>query len=271
MEYIIYCDESLSKGEYFSHFYGGVLVKSRDFYEVNNALENRKVELNLFGEIKWTKVTAQYLDKYKMMMDVFFSFIGCRKLKMRIMFQDSRQTIHEPERGLQYHLLYYQFIKHAFGLAYHRNNPKRDTILKLFFDEIPDTRAQNDEFKAHLQYLQELSLFHSARIKIKNENISEIDSHKHPLQQCMDIVLGAMAFHLNKLHLEIPSGATEPGKKTKAKEELFQHILHLIREVNSDPNFNIYENTQPETGRARWRVPYRHWKFVPAEFRNKGI
>ncbi|MBR1522635.1 MAG: hypothetical protein IJ627_03075 [Bacteroidales bacterium] len=84
----------------------------------------------------------------------------------------------------------------------------------------------------------------------------------------MDIVLGAMAFHMNKMHLVTGSTGTL-GKKTQAKEELFQHILGLIKEANGDPDFDIYENTQPETGRGRWRVPYRHWKFVPAEFREK--
>lgn len=271
MDYMIFCDESLSRGEFYSHFYGGVLVRSRDYNATIKALEEKKAELNVLGEIKWTKVTAPYLEKYKQIMDLFFSFIGQKKLKMRVMFQDSKQTIPGQEKALQYHLLYYQFIKHAFGLAYHHNNPKRNTNLKLFFDEIPDTRSQNDEFKAHIQYLQELTLFKNAIIRIKIDDIAEIDSHKHVLQQCMDIVLGAMAFHLNNQHLVIPEGAKEPGKKTRAKEELFQHILGLIRQVNKDADFNIYENTQPETGRARWRVPYRHWKFVPAEFRDKGV
>ena len=138
------------------------------------------------------------------------------------------------------------------------------------FDELPDTRTQNDEFKAHLNYLQELSLFHNAKIVIKPWDISEIDSRKHPIQQCMDIVLGAMAFHMNRMHLATPDGnSSAPGKKTLAKEELFQHILCLIKEANGTQDFDIYENTQPETGRGRWRVPYRHWKFVPAEFREK--
>lgn len=53
----------------------------------------------------------------------------------------------------------------------------------------------------------------------------------------MDIVLGAMTFHLNNQHMVIPEGAMEPGKKTKAKEELFQHILGLIRQVNKNADF----------------------------------
>ena len=267
MEYMIFCDESTSKGKYYSHFYGGVLVKNRDYQAINTALENKKKELNLYGEIKWTKTSAAYLDKYKQMMTLFFHYIGQNKLKMRVMFQETSQIVVGQGKAQHYHLLYYQFIKHAFGLAYHDNNPKRPTRLKLFFDEIPDTQLQNDVFKAHLRYLQELSLFRNAKIVIKSCDISEIDSHKHPIQQCMDIVLGAMAFHLNKFHLVIPEGGTEPGQKTRAKEELFQHILSLIKAAIKNPHFNIYENTQPETGRGRWVIPYRHWKFVPEEFR----
>ena len=42
MEYIIYSDESISRGEYFSDFFGGVLVRSRDIYEVTTAIEAKE-------------------------------------------------------------------------------------------------------------------------------------------------------------------------------------------------------------------------------------
>ena len=42
MEYIIYSDESVSKGEYFSDFFGGALVTNTNFNEVNSALEAKK-------------------------------------------------------------------------------------------------------------------------------------------------------------------------------------------------------------------------------------
>ena len=63
MEYLIYCDESLFKGRLYSHFYGGALVRQSDFKEVKEALEAKKLQLNLLGEIKWTKVTSNYLSK----------------------------------------------------------------------------------------------------------------------------------------------------------------------------------------------------------------
>lgn len=267
MDYIIYCDESLPKGQFFSHFYGGALVRSKDYIEVKDALDAKKEELNLLGEIKWTKVSANYLGKYLEMMDLYFKFIKEGKIKVRIMFQATDQIIHEQSDAMQYHLLYYQFIKHAFGLQY-RDEYKNEAVnLKLFFDEIPDTKEQNDDFKAHLCYLQELQQFKKANIKIKHDDISEIDSHKHSIQQCMDIILGAMAFRLNNLHIVIPYGANEPGKKTKAKEALFNHILELIQEVDDIKVFKIGDNTEPNTAKSRWSTPYRHWCFVPAKLR----
>ena len=64
MEYIIYCDESVTDGKYYSDFFGGVLVRSGDFDEIKDTLEAKKQELNLLNEIKWSRVTENYLDKY---------------------------------------------------------------------------------------------------------------------------------------------------------------------------------------------------------------
>ena len=272
MEYIIYSDESVSKGGLFSDFFGGALVTNKNFGEVDSALTLRKQELNILGEIKWTKVSSAYLDKYKQMMDTFFSFIKAGKVKLRIMFQETRhdgQQLHQGQIANRYHLLYYQFIKHAFGLVYHDGDPSETVYLKLYFDKLPASTPENDAFKAHIAYLQNLWQFRRARIVIRPDDISEIDSKKHTIQQCMDIVLGAMAFHLNNKHLEIPPGATEPGNKTKAKEELFQHILALIKDADGIEDFDITKTTLPDRAKDRWIIPYRHWKFLAAEFRQK--
>ena len=71
MEYTIYCDESISNGKYYSDFYGGVLVRSSDLEFVKHSIDEKKKELNLFGEIKWTKVSENYLQKYMQIMTLF--------------------------------------------------------------------------------------------------------------------------------------------------------------------------------------------------------
>lgn len=72
MQYIIYCDESVKNGEYFSNFYGGALVRSIHLEEVKTALENKILELNIHGEVKWQKVTENYLEKYKELVNLVF-------------------------------------------------------------------------------------------------------------------------------------------------------------------------------------------------------
>jgi len=121
MEYFIYCDESLGKGKYYSDFFGGALVKSAHFEEVKVALEEKKAELNLKNEIKWVKVTENYLQKYMEMIDLFFSFIEQGKVKVRIMFRDTEKSPSDLSRDKidnRYSLLYYQFVKNAFGLCH---------------------------------------------------------------------------------------------------------------------------------------------------------
>jgi hypothetical protein len=107
-EYVIYCDESESKGSYFSNFYGGVLVRSSDLIGTVALLEHRKAELNLHREIKWQKVTATYLDKYCALMDAFFDLVKRDKIKVRVMFTQNRYVAQDLEpyhREHEYFLL----------------------------------------------------------------------------------------------------------------------------------------------------------------------
>jgi hypothetical protein len=114
VEYIIYCDESESKGRHFSNFYGGALVTSSDLPFVRDTLAKRKTELNLFGEIKWSKITPNYRQKYLDMVDCFFGLIASGKVKMRVMFTQnivrSRNLTKEHIKN-QYAILYYYFIR----------------------------------------------------------------------------------------------------------------------------------------------------------------
>lgn len=84
MKYIIYCDESSSSGPKYSDFFGGCIVASQAWNVATEALNKKKRELNLKGEIKWTKVTAQHLDRYIQVMDLFFDFVRDEKIRVRI-------------------------------------------------------------------------------------------------------------------------------------------------------------------------------------------
>ncbi len=168
------------------------------------------------------------------------------------------KQVTDEQRELRYYLLYYQFIKHAFGLQF--LEAPGDTRLRLYFDRFPDTGEKVERFKGYLHGLQENKYFRAARIAIGREDIAEVHSHDHVLLQCLDIVLGAMVFRLNDKHKEKPPGQRVRGKRTRAKEQLYKGILQEIRKLH--PNFNIGITTSGgKNGLSRWDKPYLHWEF----------
>lgn len=265
-EYIIYCDESADKGKFYSNFYGGVIVSSKDVENVNNLLREKASELGFTGEVKWQKVTAPYLDKYIQLINLFFDLMEQDLLKVRIMFTQNIniiRTTNEYQREYKYFLLYYQFIKHAFGLRFLPSTPQAPIRIRLYLDQLPDTKAKAQSFKGHIHGLQKDPIFRRIGLQFPEDQIAEINSKEHILLQCLDIVLGSMYFRLNDLHKEKPEGQRTRGKRTIAKEKLYKAISIRIRKLY--PNFNIGVSTSSEDKRNRFEHPYRHWLFVPED------
>jgi hypothetical protein len=242
-EYTIYGDESISKGEYYSDFYGGCIIETKKISKGNNALTKIKKSRNLHAELKWTKVTENHLDNYKEFISEFFKYILAGTIKVRVMF---RRNAYEPvgltieQKANGYFLLYYQFIKHAFGLRF--SNPDNVPLfLRTYFDELPENPEKKELFKNHIYAIQSLPEFEEANIKIRRRDIADINSKDHLVLQCVDIILGAMAFRLNNLHKAKPQGSSRRGKRTVAKEKLYKHIQKEIRKIF--PNFNIGTTT----------------------------
>ncbi len=266
MEYILYCDESGSDGPKYSDFFGGCIVNSRDAPIIIEALNQKKRDLNLYGEIKWTKVTDQYLDRYIQIIDLFFDYIKEHKIKMRVMFRkntDSPKARVSHSNDDKYFKLYYQFIKHSFGLDNIPTNQGK-VFARVYFDQLPDKKAKCDEFKDFIRKLPNTLSYQDAEnhVHIRKEDVTEVCSHDHVLLQCVDIVLGSMYFRLNDLHKEKPSGSRTRGKRTIAKEKLYKHINKRICEMLE--NFNIGISTGCHGyNNPNWELPYSHWRFVP--------
>lgn len=88
-EYIIFCDESDKEGKYYSNFYGGLIVGASHYERVTAYLNIIKQEQNLYGEVKWEKVTQRYLQKYETLIRHFFREVASKHVKVRIMFQQN--------------------------------------------------------------------------------------------------------------------------------------------------------------------------------------
>jgi hypothetical protein len=261
-EYWIFCDESVQEGPKFSRFFGGVIVPAVRHADVENQLRIEKAEAGFLKELKWQRVTEQWLEGYERMATAFFDVLRKGDVRMRVMFQETRNVparLNRDGRNEGYFKLYYQFIKHAFGLA-HVPDQEAGTRLRLFFDQFPHTREKVVQFKGFLFGLPEASAVRHARLHLSPDHIAEVDSKEHVLLQCVDLVLGAMAFRLNDLHVQKPDGQRIRGKRTLAKDRLYRHILKEIRTVKPAFNPKITTGTEPFPS-GSWSMPYRHWLF----------
>lgn len=267
-EFIIYTDESDRGGKYFANFYGGALIRSAHLKEVNRLLAEAAASAGLGAEIKWQKVTGGYVDRYEKVMDAFFRFVAEDHIKVRVMFTHNRFVptgLSQHHREHAYHLLYYQFIKHAFGLQF-ANPGGKPVRLRVYLDKLPDKNEKNAAFKNFLAALERSREFRRGNIVVPEDQIAEVRSHDHIVLQCLDVVLGAMQFRLNDKHLETAPAGGSPGSKTVAKTRLYRYVCAKIREIH--PNFNVGITTETSgTPSNRWRHPYRHWRFVPREWR----
>lgn len=264
MGIIIYCDESCARGDKFSDFYGSLLTKSTVFDAVQTRLQDARAELGLLGEVKWEKISLAYKDKYIKLMEVFFDIVKAGDVKVRIMFLQNRNkrssNLTRYQKENSYFILYYHFLKHAFGLQYHDVPLNERVFVELKLDQLPDAPDKVHLFKRYLSHLQHQPSFRQARITFDIEGMTEIRSHDHVLLQCLDVVLGSMQFKLNEKNRYIAPGKRRRGQRTKAKEEVYKYILQRIQGIY--PRFNIGASTgMSGSYRNRWHHPYRHWSF----------
>ncbi|HWR03378.1 MAG TPA: hypothetical protein VN419_05105, partial [Humidesulfovibrio sp.] len=182
MEITLWCDESISKGRYYSNFYGGAAVCSAHLPKISAALESKKRDLNFIGEVKWSKVTENYLQKYIDLIDLYFDYIREKEIRMRVMFTQNRHVpvLTSEQVEHQFHLLYYQFVKHAFGFS--KVSFAERTRLRIYFDSLPETKVKNERFKEFV--LDLINNNGTNGLVLHREDIAEVDSKKHNILQC---------------------------------------------------------------------------------------
>lgn len=258
----IWLDESDRHGEFYSNFYGGILVTSRHYREVMDRMQSTVTVVGINDEIKWQKVNEYHYEKYLRVVDESFDLAKEDKLKIRIFFRHNQFTasrLTAEEKKADYQMLYYQFIKFAFGLPY-ADEGELDSMT-LFLDAIPLRQDERDEFLSHIRGMANDSVLKRKGLKISDDGIVEVDSKKHLPLQFMDVILGAMCFKLNEKDKLKAEGENKVGKRTLIKLKLYKHINARIREIY--PNFNIGVTTPIRESSDSWTQVYRHWSFIP--------
>lgn len=87
-------------------------------------------EVGLSGEeVKWQKVNQYTFDKYIRLVDFVFDLLENGFAKIRIFFRNNQfipTGLTKEQKRNEFSLLYYQFIKHSFGLQY--SNPTKRPV-----------------------------------------------------------------------------------------------------------------------------------------------
>lgn len=262
----IWLDESDKNGRYYSNFYGGILIDSRYYDKITADLRDLVEKLGIKEEIKWQKVNLYTFEKYKRIVDFTFDLLYSGKAKIRIFFRNNQykppMLTHEQKEN-EFTILYYEFIKHGFGLKY-CDLPVGERYVRLYIDDIPARGAQIGQFKKYILGLNNNEDFARNHIRIRENDIIEVDSSKHAPLQLLDLILGAICFRLNNKHKVKQGDTGRRGKRTILKERLYKYILSKICVIK--PNFNIGESTGLDYYHERWSSPYRHWSFKPSGF-----
>jgi hypothetical protein len=146
-------------------------------------------------------------------------------------------------------------------LPQHAAPPK----LRVYLDEIGDTKEQMAKFRGYIAGLAQDSVIRRHGLILKEQDITEVHSHDHVLLQCLDVVLGSVSFRLNDKHLEKLPGKRVRGKRIIAKERLYKFIHAQICRVIGK-NFNIGCSTSVSRyPHGRWSMNYLHWLFQSSD------
>lgn len=266
--YIIFCDESDDRGRFYSNFYGGALIEASKQQAIEAELQDKKDELNIFaGEMKWQRITEPYVDKYISFVHTIFDIVARGDMKFRIMFTQNRHipVLKEYQIGNDYFMLYYQFIKHAFGLQFAVPHDGTASVTVLL-DDVPHSAEKFHQFKEYLSSLSSFPKWSRVGLSVAYDDITDVNSKKHNILQALDVVLGAIQSRLNEKHTKPQPPAKRRSKRARAKEKVYEAIRLRIQEIY--PNFNVGVSTATIDGlHQRFEHPYRHWLFVPANAR----
>jgi hypothetical protein len=252
-------------------FFGGLFARQSVVDRLSTALRDSKSRSGLRGEIKWKKVNENNIDAYKDFIDVTVDGIRTMEMAYRQMFLD-RTYVWVPKDGesplndidVQFKL-YYQYIKHAFGIRYLPivKNHSHHIMIRLDNHSSQEHKHDLERFVLELPKIIE-----RPDIDFKLAFINS--SHSVALQAC-DLLMGAAGSYGNKMHDLRTDGKRGMSKKQAVRLDLARHIYQHLRALDSDFRgsraFNWFETTGTDGDPRNYHDhKMRIWKFKPKRY-----
>lgn len=224
MNFEVYCDESglealIKKEEHLYIAIGGIWMPA-DFRPIfKEHISTIKQKYNVYGELKWNKVSPSFFELYKDIVDYFFQ---TEQLRFRVILIESNKvdnyTFNNKDSELGFYKFYYQLLHHWI---FDYNN------YNVFLD------LKENRNKGRLNQLQKyLDL---ANLTSDIQQVQGLPSDESLGIQMADILTGLVNAKFNK---EISS---------KAKIGLIDHIenTYLGNTISATPKweekFNVFK------------------------------
>jgi len=254
-------------------FYGGVFGPEAALDRLDTALLAVIRRFGLRGEVKWSNLSEQNVECYISLVDTFFDVLRKEDIRYRQMFLD-RSFVWLPQHGAtpvseleSQFKLYYQFLKHAFGLRYLPVDRAEGAIrINLHLDNHSnqDLKSRLIDFVANLP-----RLLGREDIQI---NVTFMESSKSRRLQICDLLMGAAGSHGNQMQKQRRGGRRGMSNKQRVRDRVCRHIYNHLRKLDSDTRntraFNWFETTGHDGSKAnRYHHKARVWKFIPARHR----
>ena len=273
MQYQIFADEAWTQGGHPLHrywcFLGGVFGETQRLDRFDSALRSITALHGIKGEVKWGKLRANNIACFKDLVDCLIQNLDAGNLKYRQTFLD-RRYVWVPSRGqtplspleVQFRI-YYQFLKHAFGLRYLPNSTGGPIDIQINLDD----HSSQSEKQRLMTFAQNLPA--QLRRSDFSVSVSFLNSNRNTLLQISDLVMGAAGSHGNKMQQKRKSGQRGMTSKQKLRQDLCSHIYNGFRTLDAKHRgtkaFNWFETTGHNGSQAnRYHHALRIWKFVPA-------
>jgi len=260
-------------------FYGGAFGLESDIDRLETALRLVRTVRGFAGEVKWANLSAENVSYYNDLLDIFFDHLVNHDLHYRQFFI-SREHVAVPDHegaaadtllDVQFKL-YYQFLKHSFGLQHlpaataaephqvllrldEHSSSKHKTRLKNFVEGLHGhLTPTRDDLSIRVTYVQSQSLMR--------------------LQLC-DLLMGAAGSYGNRKHEFRALGQRGMKPMQRLRFELATRIYKDLRGISCSERgtgaFNWFESTGRSSPSANLTDKVRIWKFLPTRYQlDKG-
>lgn len=235
--YYISCDESRQNQRYM--LLGGLIIHRDKIDKFNSMIRLYRDKYNMKAELKWTKVSQQKFQEYKLLIDDFFILNNANDIQFKCIVVDTHKIdnlkFNSNNYEIGFYKFYYQLLLNSFAKNFCNDRIKVKFIVNL--DHRISSYSLNDLKEVLNNGCKSKGFSHSKPFL----SIEPIDSKKSDLIQLNDIILGSIGF--------IRNGFDRLPNSSEAKIKLASYI-------KKKSNITSYEK-----GSTYYQRRFNVWNF----------